>query len=104
MDMKQKYKKSFRHELAQGVIGKDSLVACMQAKFDNDKRALKRRSQMEVEAPSNCKAAYGCVRWRVTTLPVGEYCLSDTFIKRAYFLVNIFTYYFVKFLSVYYVC
>ena len=72
MDMKRKYKKSFRHELAKGIIGKNSLVASMQAKFDNDKRAGKRRAQMEVEAP-NIKAAYGCVRWRVTTLPDGEY-------------------------------
>lgn len=72
-DMKLKYKKTFRHELAKGVIGKHSLLASMQAKFDNDKRAIKRRSQMEIEAPGNFKAAYGCVRWRVTTLPDSEY-------------------------------
>lgn len=73
-EMKLKYPRSFRHELAQGIIGKNSLVASMQAKFDNDKRGP-RRSQMEIEAP-NLKAAYGCIRWRVTVLPEGEFLMT----------------------------
>ena len=70
MEMKQKYPVSFSGELAGGKVSKNSLCKKMQDKFDNDKRPA-RRTTTETEAPA-IKPAYGCVRWRVFSLPAGE--------------------------------
>lgn len=68
--MKRKYPNTFQHELVNGAVGKTSITAAMQNKFDNDRRAP-RRMALETEAP-NFKAAYGCVKWRLNSLPANE--------------------------------
>ncbi|XP_034255334.1 uncharacterized protein LOC117653638 [Thrips palmi] len=86
-DMKAKYEGSFKHELANGAVGKTSITASMQSKFDNDRRPPP-RTKTETEAP-NIKAAYGCRKWRVSRLPDGE--TPDTQEEKRMELVRIFT-------------
>ena len=66
-DMKLKHSRTFKHELANGVVGKKTIAYYMQAKFDNDHRA-NQKTRAEAEAPA-FKAAYGCVQWRLAGLP-----------------------------------
>lgn len=69
-DMKDKYPVSFSSELAGGKINRGSLCGKMQSKYDESKRPS-RKTEREEEAPA-IKAAYGCKRWRATSLPDGE--------------------------------
>lgn len=74
-DLKRKYPVSFSSELAKGKLSKKSLCRRMQTRFDNSKRA-KKGNTLEQESPNNIKAAYGCRKWRLVTLPDGETAAS----------------------------
>ncbi|KAJ1528943.1 hypothetical protein ONE63_007311 [Megalurothrips usitatus] len=63
-DVKAKYPGTFKHELANGKVGKRSLTKKMMDTFDNKKRTP-HTTRVECEAPT-LKAAYGCVQWRVS--------------------------------------
>lgn len=69
-EMKRKHGRSFRHELANGVVGSKTVVYYMQTKYDNSRRPA-RRTRLETEAP-NLKEAYGCVKWRLLNLPANQ--------------------------------
>lgn len=86
-DMKRKYPRTFRHELANGVVGKGTVTYFMQTKYDNDRRP-KERTRLETESPA-IKAAYGCVKWRLLNLPAGQTPGSQDEIRSE--LVEIFT-------------
>lgn len=65
-----KYPITFKSELANGNVAKKTLGFKMKTKFDNDLRPA-RKTTTEKQAPA-CKAAYGCLRWRVVDLPDSE--------------------------------
>lgn len=78
-DIKLKYPRSFRHELADGKVGRKSITKKLMDKYDNDKRPP-RRTSLETEAPV-LKSAYGCIKWRAP-LPDGQTCESQEQIRQ----------------------
>lgn len=69
-DLKVRYPRAFKNELAKGKLGKHTMQKRMADCFDNQHRAPK-KTRAESEAP-NIKPAYGCKRYRVVALPDDE--------------------------------